>query len=174
MKTPVSQYEHQLKKSLCCSHSAKKRLLEQFHRQLQLMLEDIPEPDYATLVQAFGTPEQAALELMRSLTDAERTVYRRNGLVVRFSAILSMVILLVLVVQVCLNMQNPFTTIDTYTYDGVVYTVPNFVENIWVSTFPVTRTQIVKHGDDTIATVAFDVTFLLLDNKPIISAKLIT
>ena len=76
MNRNIVRYQQQLKKHMPCGFRTRNGLLTQFRGSLSTFLEDIPEPTYEQLTDAFGPPEEMAKILMESVSPKERKTYQ--------------------------------------------------------------------------------------------------
>lgn len=107
MNQAVKKYRKRLEKRLCCGHEARKRLLGQFDRTLQVYLEDYPDPNMDDLCSAFGLSKQMAQELMNDVSAEEYAKWRRNCRLRRVFSCLAAVVLLLVCAGIIFYMKQP-------------------------------------------------------------------
>lgn len=83
----IYRYGQELKKSVR-GFRLRKRLLAEFQRSLTPLLEDVPDPSYEDLVDAFGPPEQLAKTLLHEIDVLPLSWKAKAGLAVGVIAVI--------------------------------------------------------------------------------------
>jgi hypothetical protein len=111
----LCRYRRAVSRKLECPLRKKRALLTRLDAKLALLQEDDPEPGIDKLIQAFGTPEEQTAELMKAVTDRERTAVHR-GRIVRWVILAALCIhILAYLVFLIWFRSQPFKVIKTYT-----------------------------------------------------------
>lgn len=82
----AAQYRKKLTKSLRCCKETKADLLASFDRQLEIFLEDCPDPTEEELTAAIGPVEDMAADLMARVSEEDQARYRKRLLINRIVA----------------------------------------------------------------------------------------
>lgn len=82
----AAQYRKKLTKNLRCCKETKADLLASFDRQLEIFLEDCPDPTEEELTAAIGPVEDMAADLMARVSEEDQARYRKRLLINRIVA----------------------------------------------------------------------------------------
>lgn len=80
MNNYIRQYKKALKKSIHCSSSVKRNLINRFDRSLSNYLDEHPSPTLEELIVAFGPPEEMAKILLEEVNEVEISRFRKFAL----------------------------------------------------------------------------------------------
>lgn len=83
MNHSLRDYRKALKTQLCCCCRTRRRLLAHFDQMAALFLEEHPAPSPTELTNAFGTPQELAIQLMEEVSGQERREYQHRRLLLR-------------------------------------------------------------------------------------------
>lgn len=106
----AAQYRKKLTKNLRCCKETKADLLASFDRQLEIFLEDCPDPTEEELTAAIGPVEDMAADLMARVSEEDQAKYRKRLLINRIVAAILVVVLLATTVYV--YFEKEYSNID--------------------------------------------------------------